>query len=924
MSDQPEASAPSIQTLLERALPPGATVLVEGGADLAPLLHRFRVWSFPVALPETPPAEAPAGVGAAIEQLEAMRARGAEFLVLSASGAFSGPEYADFRKHLEERYRHVLRRPKICDVYAVVERRRRPERYARGLPADEIATLFDAAFYSATTGIGFPDNVTALVHYLESGFAEGYSPHPLFDAAYYREHNIAGAKREANPLLHFLEHGAERALDPSPYFDTEYYYTQGPGLRRRGVNALVHYIRWVGENKAYHPNPLFRNGFYLAWNPEVAEDGENPFTHFLQAGADDRRLASPAHRAVVDGVAGATSSGLRRGSWKQGVVLFVHSGKWRPEIALATGAVLTEQYRLGVLTVFLEAPDLPRKLYDRPGVVVLDGLDEGADLLRPSALRLLVRSLAPLEPLFALTDVPEIETTLQEQGIPFYFFASDAPEAAPLTRSGAARTILASAETFEALRRSQSGYPPNVALRSYGPPVTATDLANDEKVAVLHRYAQSILDLARRDFSLDAKISFASSRPPDRAIRRIVVLCADWSISGVNTALHAVGSELVRKGWEVELLFTRDAEAVLASTGSGAAAMPALPHRFVEPKKPGVEGMWEAVIADLEQGAPCIVLLSYDFVANSVAPALSNRIGVVAWAQADDGDYYEQVYRLGRYCNAVVCVSDTIREKIAALNPGIAEHAVVIRNASVSEREIVDSKQFSGDAIRIVYTGRLVQYQKRIVDFVDLADALERAEVPFRITLIGDFTKHDEAGKIFPARAQTHLEAGTIVLPGRLSREQILGELERQDFFVLLSDFEGLPLSLLEGMARGCVPVVAAMESGVPEIVTFGDNGLVISGRDYDEWARLLVELWQDDDRRTAMSARARATIRESFSIEQAAVQFDELFTRIASELARDEYQRPPSLHWGASRSPTGDVLPPPNMYGPVKLAGVR
>jgi glycosyltransferase involved in cell wall biosynthesis len=47
---------------------------------------------------------------------------------------------------------------------------------------------------------------------------------------------------------------------------------------------------------------------------------------------------------------------------------------------------------------------------------------------------------------------------------------------------------------------------------------------------------------------------------------------------------------------------------------------------------------------------------------------------------------------------------------------------------------------------------------------------------------------------------------------------------------VLLSEFEGLPVALVESMARGCVPVAAEMESGTPEIVRSGENGLVVQG----------------------------------------------------------------------------------------------
>jgi len=146
--------------------------------------------------------------------------------------------------------------------------------------------------------------------------------------------------------------------------------------------------------------------------------------------------------------------------------------------------------------------------------------------------------------------------------------------------------------------------------------------------------------------------------------------------------------------------------------------------------------------------------------------------------------------------------------------------------------------------------------------------------------------------------------------------------LRRNDFFVLLSDFEGLPLSLGEAMAAGCVPVVAQMKSGIPEMLTSGKNGLIVSGRDYQLWAGRIANLWNDPVALLAMSQRARATVSEGFTVEHIAQQFDELFWRVANEIAAG-YERPPSLHWGEKRSRTGDVLPPPIMYRSVPVAGL-
>lgn len=423
------------------------------------------------------------------------------------------------------------------------------------------------------------------------------------------------------------------------------------------------------------------------------------------------------------------------------------------------------------------------------------------------------------------------------------------------------------------------------------------------------------------DFNLTRRVSGPARRRQPGALPRIVVPCSDWSVSGVNTSLEALGEQLIELGWEVEILFTRD-EAFVRDSAGGGAHMPGLPHRHLERAEPGVPGMWEALITELEASAPCLLFMGYDFLGNSVAPALSENVGVVSWVQADDGDYYEQVYRLGRYCNVVVCVSDHIREKVTSLNPAIGERAAVIHNSSVSRADVAGERAPPGPGLRIVYSGRLVQYQKRILDFVDLAAALEGAGVEYEISLIGTFSRQEHTREMFEQLAGPYLEAGRIRLLGRMGREEILSELTRHDFFVLLSDFEGLPLSLTEAMARGCVPFVAESDSGIREVIDDGNNGFVVRGRDYGAWARQLVEVWQDRSRLTALSDRARATVRERFAIEDLARQLDQVFRRVADEMASGEYRRPPSLHGDTRRSPTGDVLPPPTLHRPAAATG--
>jgi glycosyltransferase involved in cell wall biosynthesis len=952
-----------LRSVVHRAVPPGATVAVVSKGDQGLLdLKNRHAWHFPQRPDGVYAGHYPADSASAIAHLETVRARGARFLVFPATAFWWLDHYGGLREHLERHYRCVIRLEDTCFIYTLIARDGLSDRHdidslTDPLAADagelaaplatmiglederlyeELRIVFDADFYASQLGRTFPSRDAAMNDYLESGVLEGHDPNALFDTAYYLEKHPEVAALGINPLAHFLRQGGQRGFDPSPYFDTAYYYAHDTALRANQINPLVHYITNSPTNSAYEPNPFFSAGYYLTAYPDVRFSGHAPLAHYLQFGCDEGRFASHVHQNMAYQLNRSGRSPLIRGNWKKGTILLFSRGTSEPEaLLIARVAELMGDYHLESVLVFFERPSLVRGLPTTARRLVLDDYQSACDVLRPSASRLFTRGLSSLKPLFAFCSLPEVLETLERGGVPSYFLFSESDDVEPKHAAEifehARRAIFPSASRFEAITNKLTRLPTNVARRSL-PAAEGAARRNgrrgapppQEPDASVATYTQSLLELAARDFDLDARVVSPSvDRRLTEPTRKILIPCADWGVSGVNASLEAVGQELVHLGWGVEILFTRDRKAVLESSG-GESHLPQLRYRFLEHPHSGAEGMWEALIAEIENQAPCILLLAYDFLANSVAPALTEDVGVVTWLQADDGDYYEQAYRLGRYCNALVCVSQCIKDKITAHNPAIGERATVIHNASLWEREIVRRRRLPGRRLKIVYTGRLVQYQKRILDFVELAHALDRERVPYTISLIGDFATHDEARELFAKAAKAHLETGTIVLPGRLPRGRILQELSKNDFFVLLSDFEGLPLALVEAMARGCVPVVADADSGIPEVVTDGQNGLIVRGRDYDEWARVLVDLWRSRERFAELAVNARETVRARFTVEHVAQQFDELLHRVSQELAAGEYRRPPALHWGEGRSLTGDVLPPPFMYRPDAPAALR
>lgn len=885
------------QELVRQGVPHDATVIVvsKGDAELLKLGCR-RAWHFPQRGDGVYAGYYPSDSAAAITHLEALRKKGGEFLLIPAPAFWWLDHYDAFRRHLESNYQIVLRDEKTCLVFGlnrapsvppeVAEERELSDgdtgkassmakrNFDEHLMAD-LEALFDLDYYTEQAG-AFPSNEAALADYLTVGFAKGHSPNRLFDPAYY-ESQILGARAAGeNPLVHFLTHSVSELQNPNPYFDTEFYYSQEPSLRAHGINALVHYVSYAGRGCAHPPNPLFDDAYYLNCNPGVKLAGLNPLAHFIFDGCSEGRSGSRAHQNMVGALLGASKEHLLRGNWRNGIVLFFVEATNRTETlkALAVAENLGKAYHLKCPLLLSTRAHLSFGEDANDNLLVLEDFQLACDVSRPSALRLLVKSLAAMKPLFAVTDSPATIETLHAEGL---------------------RPILISDGEGE------DHFPAGVMFHPYGE-------------SSIFDYVASLMALAKGAFQVPESIYLAEQRRAAAATRKVIIPCCDWYLSGVNSALEAIGKELVRLGWDVEIVFTRGADKI-AQTASDAAHLPEIPYRYLEQTTLDVGGMWEALLAYLETNAPCIMLMAYDFVANSIAPALSEKVGVVLWAQSDDKDYYEQVYRLGRYCNAVVCVSEHIRNGVMELNPLIGARSQVIHNASIWQKQIVTNNPRRTERLRLIYTGRLTQYQKRILDVVELAAGLDRLQVPYEITLVGEFSPWERTEDIFKLRAKEHLDDGRIKLPGRMTRKQILEGLSRNDFFILLSDFEGLPLSLIEAMARGCVPVVAAMKSGIPEVITTGENGLIVDGRDYDVWARSLVECWCDTERLAQMSERARKTVEERFTVEYVAGEFSRLFAGIAGEVCSGKYKRPDSLNWGRGRSPTGDILPPPSLF---------
>src|SRR4029453_5101205 len=98
-----------VLNIASEIVPPGEVIAVvsRGDPELLKIDHA-QAWHFPEARPGVYAGCHPADSKAAIAELEAARARGAAFLLFPGTSLWWLEHYAEFRRHLDERYRCVF------------------------------------------------------------------------------------------------------------------------------------------------------------------------------------------------------------------------------------------------------------------------------------------------------------------------------------------------------------------------------------------------------------------------------------------------------------------------------------------------------------------------------------------------------------------------------------------------------------------------------------------------------------------------------------------------------------------------------------------------------------------------------------------------------------------------------------------------
>jgi len=163
--------------------------------------------------------------------------------------------------------------------------------------------------------------------------------------------------------------------------------------------------------------------------------------------------------------------------------------------------------------------------------------------------------------------------------------------------------------------------------------------------------------------------------------------------------------------------------------------------------------------------------------------------------------------------------------------------------------------------------------QKSPLDYIKACIKIYEKMPEVNFLLVGDGALRSKCEKLL---APTPLNGRFIFTGWRRDVSEILDIL---DVAVLTSKWEGMPISIIEALCKGC-PVVATNIGGTGELVKDGVTGYVTQPCAYEETAEKVLKILGDPVSFNKMKIQAALSIDESFGVDRMVGEIENLYRR--------------------------------------------
>ncbi len=234
------------------------------------------------------------------------------------------------------------------------------------------------------------------------------------------------------------------------------------------------------------------------------------------------------------------------------------------------------------------------------------------------------------------------------------------------------------------------------------------------------------------------------------------------------------------------------------------------------------------------------------------------RLGVIAWIQKvlhktpyiitehwsrylpcnDFGGFFRKLATKIVVRNAKLVTTVTENLADAMRNHGLRnDNYVVLPNVVNLDMFHINRKDVSNTSTKIIHVSCFEDKSKNISGLLESLKIVEQKGIDFQCTLIGEGMDFD----LMKEKAASLSLINKVSFTGLLEGQTLADEISSGDFLVLSSNYENMPVVILEALASG-LPVVSTNVGGIKEMID-ETKGILVEPRNKEALAEAMIKM---------------------------------------------------------------------------------
>lgn len=249
------------------------------------------------------------------------------------------------------------------------------------------------------------------------------------------------------------------------------------------------------------------------------------------------------------------------------------------------------------------------------------------------------------------------------------------------------------------------------------------------------------------------------------------------------------------------------------------------------------------------------IIVAHDWLELGMVSHLGLRNPVIQFLHGDYDYYYDLARRHKSFIDLHIVVSKTIAAKLRLLEPE-RNDLIVYRPYPVPPVTVSDRPK---DPFGIIYIVRDINDENKNFLLLPAIDSiLVEKGISAHWTIVGTGKTTEEFSQVWGLRNNyTYIR--------EMPNDRLMQILTGNHLFILPSFNEGFPVTVVESMKAGCVPLISDWNGSTAELVIPGVSGYYFDPGDKQSYADRIEQLYLDKALLTSLSANALRMANELF-----------------------------------------------------------